>query len=81
MVMPPRRGRLDDATHHFIWGRPRLQRIEATFTVASKEWSLCCLILDHKIIRMKFNENMIIRCESIYKGKIFTSFWNIKDIV
>lgn len=81
MAMPPRWGRLDGSICRFIWGRARLQWVEATFIVASKEWPLCCLILDNKIIRVKFNERMIIRCESMNKGKIFTSFRDIKDIV
>jgi len=58
-----------------IWGWPR---IKAELTRALEEEQLSWNVLNIEKIGMKFNENMVIFSELIYRNKIFLNLRNMK---
>jgi hypothetical protein len=78
-MMPQGLGGLEDAKHLFIRGW--LQRIEAAFTSAFEERLPRHLLLDEKMIWMKFEKDIIITCKAINGNKTFVDIRNMKNIV
>jgi hypothetical protein len=56
------------------------QGVEYSFRPALEECSPRLPILSEKIIRMKLKENIIIRCNSMNKSKVFGGLWYMKGM-
>ena len=59
----------------------RPQWIETALTLAAVKGFLRSPILYEKIVRMKFNESVIVGCEMMYRNKTFVCTWNMKNIL
>jgi hypothetical protein len=77
-MVPQGRGGLEDAKRLFI--RMRLQGVEAFFTWTSEECPPRCLLLDKKMVWLKFKKCIIISCKMINRKKIFVGMWDMKNI-
>ena len=59
----------------------RPQRVEAALTLAVMEYFLRGPILYEKIMGMKLNIGIIIRCEMVHKNKTFIGARDVEDIL
>lgn len=81
MAMPDRRGRrFVNAIGLLAWVWFR-ERIEPTLTFSLQQNLLRLLILDKKVVWMKFKEGLIIRSKAMNRNQVFLSFRDVQDII
>jgi hypothetical protein len=78
-MVPQGCGGLEDAKHLFI--RKWLQWVKVAFTSAPEESLPHFLLLDEKMIRMKFKKYIIITCKAIDRNKTLVGIRNMKNVV